>query len=197
MDDFDDILKRQRDFTNELMRQQNDFTNKIIEQEIFKKPAPVVYYGDDNKSSGNFIPRLVFVALIFVIVFIVQENHRNKSGFYNETTRDQQILSLVAKINQIQSPVPQNILDKYNFRKDYVSEINCIDYSFVFASVFTDGNVAVLANKNHCWVMIGTMQLEPQNGDIINKNAGDYKKPYNVVHISSEDKELIRRQYGF
>jgi hypothetical protein len=175
-----------------------DIAEEIIKKEVDKLLYPekkvIVVSGGSSQGGGNPVIALIILALTLIPVVCVTTGRGNKSSSTPqfETTENASILKTISSIKGINT-VPYDIIAKYNLAKDYKEEVNCIDYSFAYAT-YSESKVRILWNKYHCWVEVDGVQIEPQDGRVITTNEGRYINPHGFITLTEEDKQIIRRK---
>jgi len=135
---------------------------------------------------------------LFIFLFVILKP-APQYVINNETL----IREVLKKIQTMEEPLPINEKEyhSYGIGRGDTPEPNCVDYSFAFAA-FYGPEAKIIFNDHHCWIKIGSVEIEPQQDpqDTLRNIAADRGMNYlgttRAFSLKEKHRNFIREAMG-
>ena len=142
------------------------------------------------------IGMLIICSLTFLFTIL-------KPAPQNVINNETLIREVLKKIQTMEEPLPINEKEyhSYGIGRGDTREPNCVDYSFAFAAFYGPA-AKIIFNDHHCWIKIGSVEIEPQQDpqDTLKNIAADRGMNYlgttRAFSLKEKHRNFIRDAMG-
>jgi hypothetical protein len=152
-----------------------------------------------RKKNPGILAIGMLIICSFIVLFIIL-----KPAPQNVINNETLIREVLKKIQTMEEPLPINEKEyhTYGIGRGDTPEPNCVDYSFAFAAFYGPA-AKIIFNDHHCWIKIGSVEIEPQQDpqDPLKNIAADRGMNYlgttRVFSLKEKHRNFIKEAMGF